>query len=254
MSSLEFVQFQARDDNFGVLIHDPNSGRTAAVDAPETAAVEAALATRNWQLNTLLITHHHHDHVAGLADLKQRHGCEVIGPRAEADKIIGLDRTVAEGDALELFGEAVTVLDTPGHTLGHIVYYLPTAGVLFAGDTLFSLGCGKLFEGTPAQMWGSLQKIRALPAETTVYVGHDYTVENGEYALQWEPGNVALQQRMAEARDNIAKQQPTLPTTLAQELATNPFLRPDAPALRETLNMQTASDLDVFTRVRELRG
>jgi len=133
VSSLEFVQFQARDDNFGVLIHDPNSGRTAAVDAPETAAVEAALATRNWQLNTLLITHHHHDHVAGLADLKQRHGCEVIGPRAEADKIIGLDRTVAEGDALELFGEAVTVLDTPGHTLGHIVYYLPTAGVLFAG-------------------------------------------------------------------------------------------------------------------------
>lgn len=254
MSSLEFVQFPARDDNFGVLIHDPSSGRTAAVDAPETDAVVDALTSRGWQLDTLLITHHHFDHVAGLADLKQRYGCDVIGPRAEADKIPGLDRSVSEGDTLELFGQPVTVLDTPGHTLGHIVYFLPTSAVLFAGDTLFSLGCGKLFEGTPSQMWSSLQKIRALPPETVIYVGHDYTVENGEYALQWEPNNKALQQRMASARENVSRQEPTLPTTLARELATNPFLRPDAQELRESLGLETASELEVFTRVRELRG
>ncbi|MEM9601433.1 MAG: hydroxyacylglutathione hydrolase [Pseudomonadota bacterium] len=254
MSELEFVQIGARDDNFCVFVHDAVSGRTAAVDAPEAEAMHATLDQRGWRLDTLLITHHHYDHVEGIASLYERFGCEVIGPRAEADKIDGLTRQVAEGDTFDLYGHAVTVVDTPGHTLGHIVYYLPDARVLFAGDTLFSLGCGKLFEGSPADMWSSLQKIRALPGDTTVYVGHEYTVENGEHALQWEPGNAALVERMETARALHAAGQPTVPTSLQQELETNPFLRPDSQEIRATLDMTSASDLDVFTRVRELRG
>lgn len=254
MSALEFVQFNARDDNFGVLIHDKASQRTAAVDAPETAAVVAALKERNWHLDTLLITHHHFDHVAGLQELKAQYDCTVIGPASEADRIVGLDIEVTEGDTLDLFGQPLTILDTPGHTLGHIVYHLPVQGVLFAGDTLFSLGCGKLFEGTPTQMWHSLEKIRALPPETVIYVGHDYTVENGEHALSWEPDNQALQRRLAEARICMENGDPTLPTTLSLELETNPFLRTDSSALRTQIGMQEATDLEVFTRIRELRG
>ncbi|MEM6986161.1 MAG: hydroxyacylglutathione hydrolase, partial [Pseudomonadota bacterium] len=250
----EFVQFVAREDNFCVLVHDPVSGRTASVDAPDADTIQSALDARGWHLDVLLITHHHFDHVAGIDALSDRHGCEVIGPSAEADKIAGLSRTVSEGDTFDLFGEPVQVIDTPGHTLGHIAFYLPTAGVLFAGDTLFSLGCGKLFEGSPEQMWSSLQKIMALPSDTVIYVGHDYTVENGEYALQWESSNAALQARMRSARSLQDDGQPTLPTTLQQELETNPFLRPQSTALRSTLDMPTATDLDVFTRVRELRG
>ncbi|MEM7377199.1 MAG: hydroxyacylglutathione hydrolase [Pseudomonadota bacterium] len=254
MPELDFVQIGARDDNFCVFVHDAASGRTAAVDAPEADAMHAALDQRGWQLDTLLITHHHYDHVEGIASLHERFGCEVIGPRAEADKINGLTRQVAEGDTCDLFGQTVAVLDTPGHTLGHVVYYLPESRVLFAGDTLFSLGCGKLFEGSPADMWTSLQKIMALPGDTTVYVGHDYTVENGEHALQWEPNNAALVARMDAARALQAAGKPTVPTTLQQELDTNPFLRPQSDEIRATLDMAAASDLDVFTRVRELRG
>lgn len=254
MPTLEFLQFLAREDNFCVLVHNPGTGQTLSIDAPDSDKIQTELDRRDWRLSSLLITHHHFDHVEGIESLCQRYGCDVIGPAAESGKISNLTTTVSEGDSIELLGESIQLFDAPGHTLGHIMYYMPASGVLFSGDTLFSLGCGKLFEGSPGQMWSSLQKIMALPPETVVYVGHDYTVENGEYALQWEPGNAHLRQRMHTARELQKLGKPTLPTTVKQELETNPFLRPHSVELRHTLNMPDATDLDVFTRLRELRG
>ena len=247
--AIEIEQFPCREDNFGVLVHDPQSGETAAIDAPETQPILDVLERKGWTITHILCTHHHPDHVAGNADLKAR-GAELIGPKGEADRIDGLDRTVSGGDAFTVCGQRVEVIDTPGHTSGHITYFMPEAGVVFTADSLFSLGCGRLFEGTPEQMHESLQRIAALPGDTTIYCGHEYTRSNAEFALTVDPDNEALQRRADEVRRLREKGEPTLPVRLSDELAANPFLRPHDAAIRERLGMQDASDAEVFAEIR----
>ncbi len=243
-------QFPCLSDNFGVLIHDTDSGLTAAIDAPEFDAVKHRLAERGWKLDQILVTHHHADHVDGILPLKQAYGCTVIGPAGEADKIPGIDRTVKEGDVLKFGGYDIAVLETPGHTLGHISYHIPAAKVAFVADTLFSLGCGRVIEGTFPMMWNSLEKLLALPDDTVVYCGHEYTKSNARFALTIEPANSDLILRAREVDALRAEDKATLPTTIGLEKKTNPFLRVDEPAVRDLLGMPDASRAEVFGEIR----
>ncbi len=249
---LEVYQFMCRSDNFGVLIHDPDTGMTAAIDAPEADAVRGSLAAKGWSLTHILVTHHHPDHVAGVETLKNETGCTVTGPAK--GRISGVDTGLSEGETYAFGGYEAQVLETPGHTLDHIVYFFPEPGLLFAGDTLFSLGCGRVFEGTPDQMWASLQKLMRLPRDTQIYCGHEYTLTNAEFALTVESGNDALQERAAEVRRLRSEGKPTLPTTLGSELEVNPFLRPDSTEIRQTLGMEGASDEAVWAELRQRRN
>ncbi len=252
--SVEIYQFPCLSDNFGVLLHEPSSGVTVAIDAPEEAAVAAALAAKGWQLTHILVTHHHADHTDGIAGLKRASGCSVIGPAAEAGKIAGLDKTVQEPDMFTIGTLAVHVLDTPGHTAGHISFHLPQKRVVFVGDTLFALGCGRLLERDASVMWPSLQKLMRLPPETAVYCGHEYTLANARFALGIEPGNAQLVTRAAEVEALRAAGKPTLPTSIGLELATNPFLRAADPGIRAHLGMPKAADWEVFGEIRERKN
>lgn len=254
MAELERHQFLCLKDNYGVLIHDRASGLTASIDAPEAEPVRRALAAKGWKLTHILVTHHHADHTQGIAPLKAETGCTVIGPKAEAARIQGLDRTVTGGDAFAFGGFEVRVLDTPGHTAGHITFHIPSAKVAFAGDTLFAIGCGRVIEGSMETMWHSLARLAALPPETEVYCGHEYTLANARFALSVEPENTALQTRAKEVEALVAAGRPTLPTTIGVELATNPFLRPASPAIRKRLGMEKAPDWQVFGEVRERKN
>lgn len=249
MAKLECYQFLCRTDNYCVLVHDPETGATASVDAPDAAAIKAALAETGWVLTDIFITHHHGDHTEGISALKTE-GVTVTGPDAEADKIPGIDRTVAEGDKVSLGTHEAIVIETPGHTLGHITYHFADDGIAFAADTLFALGCGRVFEGTPEMMWNSLRKLRALPDETIVYCGHEYTLSNARFALSVDPDNAALKDRAAEVEAKRARDELTLPTTIEIEKSTNPFLRPDDPAIRQVLGMADATDAEVFAEIR----
>lgn len=254
MSNLEFHLFPCRKDNYGYLVHDPKTGATASIDAPDAKAVEAALSEKGWTLTDIFITHHHQDHTDGIAALKSASTCHVVGPTAEAERIAGLDQTVGEGDPLTFAGHEIAVLATPGHTLGHISYWFKDAGAAFVGDTLFALGCGRVFEGDNAMMWASLQKLMQLPPATEIYCGHEYTAANAAFALTIEPNNKAL---IARAKNIMALReadQPTVPSTLGEELETNPFLRPDSPDIRQNLNMAAASDGAVFAEIRERKN
>jgi hydroxyacylglutathione hydrolase len=193
-------QFPCLQDNFGVLLHDPASGATASIDAPEAAAVEAALASTGWRLTDILVTHHHADHTQGIAELKRRHNCRVVAPRAEIANVPHADASVGEGDSVSVGDLTARVLDTPGHTAGHISYWFADEKVAFVGDTLFSIGCGRVIEGTPAMMWASLLKLRALPDDTLFYCGHEYTESNIRFALTIEPDNAALKARADEVK------------------------------------------------------
>lgn len=246
----EIEQFMCRSDNFGVLVHDPESGRTVAIDAPEARAIEAALERRGWRLTDIVVTHKHADHIEGLAALKQAHGCAIAGPGAEARQIGRLDAELAEGDRYEAGALHFDAIETPGHTLGEMSYFCPQAGALFAGDTLFSMGCGRLFEGTAAQMHASLEKLKRLPADTMVYCGHEYTKANAAFALSVDPGNAALRERAAQVEALRRNGEPTLPVPLSMELATNPFLRTGDPAIRAFLGMADEPDTDVFAELR----
>lgn len=250
MADLEIHQFPCLSDNYGVLIHDVGAGVTASIDAPDAAAVEAALQAKGWQLTHILVTHHHQDHTQGNEHLKAATHCEIIGPTGEADKVPGIDKRVGEGDTFKFGSYDVEVMVTPGHTAGHIIYYIPAAKVAFVGDTLFAMGCGRVFEGNMEQMWSGVAKIAKLPPETVLYCGHEYTVANAEFAISVEPGNTALQKRLAEVKALRASGKPTLPTTVAKELATNPFIRADSPEIRANLGLQNASDAEVFAEVR----
>ena len=190
--------FPCLSDNYGYLLHDAEHALTAAIDTPDAAAILEALDAKQWRLTHILNTHHHGDHAGGNLELKSRTGCEIIGPAADAGRIPGIDRGVGDGDTIDFGGTVIEVFDTPGHTRGHIVFLLRQARIAFVGDTLFSLGCGRLFEGTPEQMWGSLQKIMAWPADTKLYCAHEYTLANARFATTLEPGNAALQARLAE--------------------------------------------------------
>lgn len=254
MSKLEIHQFPCLDDNYGVLVHDPDTGSTASIDAPEVDAVRAALAEKGWRLTHILVTHHHHDHTGGVLELKGETGCTVIGPAKEADRIPGLDRGVGEGDTFALGSAQVHVIDTPGHTAGHVSYWIPAGATAFVGDTMFAMGCGRVFEGTYETMWASLSKLKRLPAATRIYCGHEYTAQNGRFGLAIEPGNAALEARMSEVEALRAAGKPTLPTRLDRELETNVFLRTRSPEIRSRLGLATAEDWQVFAALREKKN
>lgn len=247
----EVRQFPCREDNYGFLLHDTDSGLAAAIDTPDVGAIDRALAEAGWSLSHIFNTHHHYDHAGGNLALKERHGCTIVGPAADARRIPGIDIEVAEGDRFALGKLSLEVFDTPGHTRGHIVYYLPHEGIAFVGDTLFAMGCGRLFEGTPGQMWKSLQKLLQWPAQTRLYCAHEYTLANGEFALTVDPHNEALQERVAAVRVARAAGQPTVPTMLELERATNPFLRVEDPELQSAIGMEGADPVQVFSEVRE---
>lgn len=252
--ALDIHLFPCLDDNYGVLVHDAASGTTASIDAPDADDIKAALAEKGWRLTHILVTHHHHDHVGGIKELKADTGCNVIGPKGEAAKVPGIDTAVGEGDTFQLGGAEVRVLETPGHTLGHITFHIASDHVAFAGDTLFAMGCGRIFEGTPQMMHDSLRKLAALPGDTRIYCGHEYTASNGRFALTIEPDNAALQARMKAVEALRAAGKPTIPTTIAEELATNPFLRAHVPAIKERLQMAGAPDWQVFAEIRERKN
>jgi len=253
MSELTIHMFPCLADNYGYLLHDSESGATAAVDTPDAHAIARELDAKGWRLTHILNTHHHADHAGGNLELKKRTGCAIVGPRADAARIPGIDIAVGEGDVVELGAHRAAVYDTPGHTRGHIVYHFAAARAAFVGDTLFALGCGRLFEGTPAQMWGSLQKILRWPDDTRLYCAHEYTQSNARFALTVEPQNHLLQARAANVVRLRAAGTATVPSTLGEERATNPFLRPQSRDLRATIELPGAADVDVFAKTRALK-
>lgn len=243
--------FPARSDNFGYLVHDEASGRTAAIDAPETGPIREALTRRGWTLSDIFITHHHIDHVEAIAELKAAFGTRVVGPRDEASKIDGLDELVGDGDTIELGESRFAVIATPGHTLGHIVFYNADGGHLFSADALFSLGVGRMFEGTPGPMWEGIKRLRDLPDETLVYCGHEYTQSNARFALSIDPDNVALQARAREVDALRAEGKATIPFQLGEDKQANPFLRADAPELARYYGLEGADPAEVFAAIRK---
>jgi hydroxyacylglutathione hydrolase len=233
MSELVIRQIPVLRDNYVYLLRDEASGATGVVDPSVAEPVLAVLAETGWRLTHILNTHHHPDHTGGNLEIKRATGAIVVGPRADRDRIPGIDVAVADGERYALGTEAAEVFDVPGHTRGHIAYWFKDSHALFCGDTLFLMGCGRLFEGTPEQMWRSLSKLRRLPGETRVYCGHEYTQANARFALTVEPQNAALVARARRVDALRAEGQSTVPGTMADELATNPFLRADHPALQE---------------------
>jgi hydroxyacylglutathione hydrolase len=242
--------FLCLKDNFGVLVHDPASGATAAIDAPEASPIEAALADSGWKLSDILITHHHHDHTGGIRQLKQRHNARVVAPRDEAAMIPEVDETVADGDTVMVGTLLARVIATPGHTLGQVNYYFAAAKLLFAGDTLFSIGCGRVIEGTPEIMWQSLLKLRDLPDDTALYCGHEYTDANIRFALTIDPDNKALAARATAARQQLAAGTPTIPSLMGEEKLANVFLRADDPAVAAAVGLAGRPATQVFAEVR----
>jgi hydroxyacylglutathione hydrolase len=246
--------FLCRSDNYGVLLHDPDSGATAAIDAPEAAPIEAALKATGWKLTDILVTHHHADHTDGIRALKEKYKCRVVAPAAEAAKIPAVDETVREGDKVQVGTLSANVIETPGHTAGHIAYWFHKDKLAFVGDTLFSIGCGRVIEGTPEQMWRSLLKLRDLPNDTEIYCGHEYTGANIKFARTIEPNNKTLAAREAQAKQQIAKSEPTIPTTIGEEKQANPFLRADIPEVAAGIGMSGKPAAQVFAEIRERKN
>jgi hydroxyacylglutathione hydrolase len=222
---IEVVRIPARQDNYIWMAHDDAGGETVVIDPADAAPVLAEAERRGWAIGQIWNTHWHGDHIGGNAGIKAATGCAITGPAAEAARIPTLDRLVREGDSARIGAIEARVMEVPAHTAGHIAYYLPQAGIAFVGDTLFAMGCGRLFEGTPAQMFAAMQRLAALPAETIVYCAHEYTQSNGRYALHVEPRNAAVIARMREVDALRGRGEPTVPTTIALERATNPFMR-----------------------------
>lgn len=253
-TGLQLHMFACLDDNYGYLLHDPDTGDTAAIDTPDADAIDRELARLGWCLTDIYNTHHHADHTGGNMALKRRHGCRIHGPGAEARRIPGLDRTLADGDCVTLGGHQARILHTPGHTRGHIVYHFSASSWLMAGDTLFSLGCGRLFEGSAEQMWQSLQRLRQLPEQTLLWCAHEYTQANARFALTLEPDNKALQTRAAQVDALRASDRPTLPSSLRMECDTNPFLRPHSTSLRQHAGLDAqCTDIEAFAWTRALK-
>ncbi len=247
---LEILTIPCRTDNYAFIAHDETSGETAVIDVPEAGPILAALRQRGWVPSHVLLTHHHDDHWSGLADLLAAHPAPVIGAAADARRLPPLDRAVAEGDRIEIGGETAEVIEVPGHTIGHIAYHFPRSAAVFTGDSLMALGCGRLFEGSAAQMWESLNKLAALPDDTIVCSGHEYTQSNGKFAATVDPQNSALAERIERTAAARAEGRPTVPSTLAEEKATNPFLRAADPAIRRQLGMEDAEPVAVFAEIR----
>lgn len=246
MSNLEYFQYAYMSDNYGVLIHSPHTGETASIDCGDAQATTDALEHKGWQLTHIFATHHHADHVAGLTALKKNTNCQVIGPAG----IEGVDKQVTDGDRFSFAGIDVQTLHTPGHTKDMMNYYLPDEKTVFTGDTLFTLGCGRLFEGDASMMWNSLSKLIKLPTDTIVYSSHEYTEANAAFAVTIDPDNSKLLQRVEQIKQLRTRGEPTVPSTMAEELATNPFLRPGDKNIRQQLNMPNATDAEVFAEIR----
>ncbi|MBW6423848.1 hydroxyacylglutathione hydrolase [Rhizobium sp. XQZ8] len=251
MKPLELEVFSCRSDNYGVLVHDPESGLTASIDAPEEQPILDAAARRGWKLTHIFTTHHHGDHVEANLALKEKFGLEIIGPVNEAVAIPGLDRTMADGDEFQFGEHVVRVIETPGHTAGHICFHFPDDKILFAADTLFALGCGRLFERPAADMWASLQKLAVLPDETAIYFGHEYTLSNARFALSIDTENERLKARVKEIEAQRAEGKFTIPTMMGLEKETNPFLRAADPSIRRNLLMEGNSNEEVFAEIRK---
>ena len=237
-------------DNYAYLVHDPETGETAAVDVPEAGPILEVLAQRGWTLNQVLLTHHHYDHVDGLQDLLSAHPAQVLGAAADAHRLPPLDRALSEGDTLQIGAETGHVIDVSGHTVGHIAFHFPDSSVAFTADSLMAMGCGRVFEGTMPQMWESLCKLAALPSETVICSGHEYTQANTAFALSIDPQNTALKSRAEAINTARANGQPTVPSLLSEELATNPFLRATDPELQAALGMGGADPATVFAEIR----
>jgi hydroxyacylglutathione hydrolase len=249
--ALELVTIPCLEDNYAFLLHNAQSGQTLLVDAPDAPPIQAVLDAQGWELSDILLTHHHWDHVDGLEPL--RGTARVIGAKADAHRLPPLDLEVSEGDTVSICAEDAAVFDVSGHTVGHIAVHFPVSSVVFTADSLMALGCGRLFEGTPAQMWDSMQKLRALPNETRVCSGHEYTETNARFAMTIEPDNARLIARVEAIAKTRAAGLPTVPSDLGLEAHTNPFLRADDPALQSSIGMADADPADVFTEIRKRR-
>jgi hydroxyacylglutathione hydrolase len=241
-------------DNYAVILHDRATEATAVIDAPDASAIEKALEAEGWKPTHILVTHHHGDHVQGIPALKKKYAATVVGPRAEAAKIPAIDVAVGAVDPVAVGGMIARVIETPGHTAGHIVYMFDAEKMLFAGDTLFALGCGRPFERPASVLWASLLKLRELPGDTSLYCGHEYTLANARFAVTADPNNAALKKRLAAVEATRAAGRPTLPSTIAEELRTNPFLRADDPAVAAAVGMNGADPAAVFTELRERKN
>jgi len=249
--SVEVAQFICLNDNFGLLIHDASTGATASVDAPDGEAIAAEAGRRGWPLTHLLITHHHADHIQGAEALKRRFpSMKIVGAAKDAHRLPPLDQAVRDGDEIAVGAARARVIETPGHTTGHVAYHFAQEEIVFVGDTLFSLGCGRVFEGTTDEMRLSLETLANLPRETRIYCGHEYTQANGRFALTVDPENPVLRDRVERVAELRAAGKFTLPTTIALENATNPFLRVEDPDVKKAMGMDDANPFAVFAAMR----
>jgi hydroxyacylglutathione hydrolase len=246
--------FLCRTDNYGYLVHDVDTRKTASIDAPDAKAVKAALERRGWTLSDIFVTHHHTDHVEGVPALKREYGATVHGPRAEAEKILGLDMLLSGSSTVQLGNTNFLVIETPGHTLGHVVFYEPVGGHLFSGDALFSVGVGRMFEGRPEPMWLALEELRELPDDTLLYCGHEYTLDNTRFAQSIDPRNAALNIRATEVKRMRESGQFTIPVSMGLEKRTNPFLRADDPVLAKAMGLPPGTaPATVFAALRKAK-
>lgn len=250
---LELVTLPCLSDNYTYLIHDETSGETAVFDVPDAIPILKALEVRGWTLSHVFLTHHHWDHVDGLGDLLAKAPAKVIGAAEDAHRLPPLDQQVSEGDCVAFGGEEIRVLEVPGHTTGHVAYYLPQSGYLVTMDSLMALGCGRLFEGTPDMMFASLQKMAALPPETLILSGHEYAETNARFAMGIEPGNPALISRNNQIAAARAAGRATVPTTLQLELDTNPFLRAHIAEIQAQMDLSGSDPVSVFAEIRKRR-
>jgi len=245
---LEVHQFACLSNNYGFLLHDPASAETACIDTPDAEACLREAAAKGWRITQIWNTHWHPDHAGGNAAIKAATGCRITAPEVDAPKIAGVDRTVGNGDTAELGEWTAQVIDVGGHTMGHIAYHLPEAGIAFVGDSVFALGCGRMFEGTAPQFWASLSRVKALPADTALYCAHEYTASNARFALHADPDNVELQIYAREVDERRARGESTVPMQLGRELRTNPFLRADDEDMRNRWG--GAGPAETFARLR----
>ena len=250
MPGLQIHQIPVLSDNYVYLVHEPASGDCAAVDPALAGPVMDALQKEGWKLTHILVTHHHNDHTGGNMELKQATGCTIVGAAADAQRIPGIDTRVAEDDTVSLGDQVASVLEVPGHTRAHVAYWFAEAEALFCGDTLFSLGCGRLFEGSAGQMWASLAKLRDLPDRTRVYCAHEYTNANADFALSVEPDNPALRKRADAVLALREAGKPTVPSLMSDEREANPFLRADVPALQRSADLAGQDPVSVFAEIR----
>ena len=246
--TFQLLTIPCLSDNYAFLLH--SNGKTAVVDAPEASPITNALAEKNWTLNEVWLTHHHHDHTGAVKQLRVETGAIIRGARADLRRLPALDIELNDGETFDFAGSDVHVIDVSGHTVGHIAFYVPDASAVFSADSLMALGCGRLFEGNAEQMWHSLSKLAALPPDTQVCSGHEYTAANAKFALTIEPENSALQQRAEEIAAAREKGRPTVPSLLSLELETNPFLRAGLQSVKDALNMTEESDVAVFAEIR----